>query len=83
VWACAAQLPRPGRAGRVEGQLEVAVRGGQVAIVKAMFVVHGPEGQDADDLRQCAERAAIGLATASPGEPDLDGYAIHVSYAIR
>jgi hypothetical protein len=84
VMACTASLPEDARGGRprVEGQIEVAIKGGQMTITKSTMQLREVIGDAALTTKQCVETKSIGLANPAPDQADLDRYSINVTFAI-
>jgi hypothetical protein len=81
VKQCAASISRESRgaAPRVDGEIEISIKNHQATITSGTFQVRDVVGDAADPVKACLASKAIGLATSSGDEPDVEHYAITLS----
>jgi hypothetical protein len=81
---CAQDLPRPadGPHPRMEGQIVVGIKGGQMSIASSTMQLRGVSGPEVDATKSCIEQRSLGLTAPAADQADLDGYSIRVSFAI-
>lgn len=82
---CTAEIPRDARADnpRLQGQITVNVKAGQVSVVQAAAQTLRVPGEFAERARLCVEQRAIGLtAQAVAGEADVEQYPIQLNHAL-
>jgi hypothetical protein len=81
VSECAASVPPDARGEkpRAEGEIVVAIKNHQAAITGATIQLRDVTGASVDAVKQCIEQKAIGAATPSGDEADVEGYSITLS----
>jgi hypothetical protein len=86
VVECAAGVPKEVRGDnpRLEGQILVNVKAGQVSVAQSTVLIRRvSDGTAAERAKQCVEQRALGLtAAAVAGEGDVENYSIQLSYAL-
>ena len=81
---CAASVPAEARGAtpRVEGEILIAIKDKYATVTNATFQPRDIQGNASDAIKQCLQGGAIGLATPSGDERDLEGYAITLSLRV-
>ncbi|HET7504156.1 MAG TPA: hypothetical protein VFK02_24215 [Kofleriaceae bacterium] len=77
---CAASVPIAARGPKagLDGQVLISIKDHQATVTRATFVLRDVASPD-PSVRQCLEQKAIGLATPSGDEADVENYAITLS----
>jgi hypothetical protein len=84
--ACGAAIPAAARGSRpkVAAVATVSITGGTLRVADSRPVVMGVDDAVAvTDAEACIRKALAGIEVPAPGEPDLSGYEINLSYAVR
>jgi hypothetical protein len=78
---CAANVPRDGRGAnpRIEGEILIAIKNQQATVTGGTFQLRDADAASAAPVKACVEQKAIGVATPSGDEPELENYAITLS----
>lgn len=81
---CKAGVPPEARGAkpRLEGQVVIAIQGGEARITSAAMQLRDVVGAALDPTRQCIEDGVIGKIAPAPDEDDLESYTISVTYAM-
>ncbi|HEU4731235.1 MAG TPA: hypothetical protein VFT22_25250, partial [Kofleriaceae bacterium] len=77
---CAASVPAETRGpkAKLDGQVMISIKDHQATVTRATFVLRDVASPD-PAVKQCLEQKAIGLATPSGDEADVENYAITLS----
>jgi hypothetical protein len=67
---------------RLEGQLIVGIKDHALSVTGSTMQLRDMEGPVVDTLKQCIESKSIGQTTPAPEQADLEGYSIHITFAI-
>ena len=81
---CAASVPAEARgpAAKIDGEIIIAIKDHQASITTATFQPRDVTGEANDALKQCLASKAIGMATPSGEQADLDHYAVTLSLVL-
>jgi hypothetical protein len=81
---CAAGIPREalGASPRLEGSVLMSIKNHQATVTNAMFQLRDVAPASQDPLKQCMAQKAVGVATPSGDEPDVEGYEITLSFRL-
>jgi hypothetical protein len=84
VASCAASVPAEARgpAPKIDGEIIIAIKDHQASITSATFQPRDVTGDANDAVKQCLASRAIGLATPSGEQADLDHYAVTLSLVL-
>lgn len=84
VAECAASVPAEARGEkpRADGEIRIAIKSQQATVTGATIQMRDVVGAAGDPVKQCIEQKAIGVATPSGDEADLEDYAITVSFRL-
>lgn len=80
--ACAAQSPKRSSTGtrpRVDGQIVIVVKSGQLGIQSAIMQPHDIDTDAAASIKACSEPKILQLTAAAPSQADLANYGINVT----
>jgi hypothetical protein len=78
---CAANVPREGRGAkpRIEGEIMIAIKNQQATVTGGTVQLRDTDAASAAPVKACIEQKAVGVATPSGDEPELENYAITLS----
>ncbi|HEX2685698.1 MAG TPA: hypothetical protein VHN14_03730 [Kofleriaceae bacterium] len=81
---CAASVPSDARGAtpRLEGEVLIAIKNHQATITGATYQARDVAGEAQGSIKQCMEQKSVGVATPSGDEPDVEGYAITLSFRL-
>jgi len=81
---CAAGVPREalGASPRLEGEVLMSIKDHQATVTNATFQLRDVAPASQDALKQCMAQKAVGVATPSGDEPDVEGYEITLSFRL-
>ncbi len=69
-----------GKATRLEGQVMMSIKDHQATVTRATFVLRDLASASQEPVKQCMEQKSVGVATPSGDEPDVEDYAITLSF---
>jgi hypothetical protein len=80
VEACGAGVPSDalGANPKVEGQIVIAIKGGQVSVTRATMQLRDVSRASVAPAKQCIEEKSLAVVASAPDERDLDSYAINL-----
>jgi hypothetical protein len=78
---CAASVPQDGRGAkpRIDGEIIIAIKGQQATVTSGTFQLRDADSASEAPVKACMEQKAVGVATPSGDEPELENYAITLS----
>lgn len=84
VRECASQVPPEARGvkPRVEGQVVIAIKGGQVQLSEATIEISDVVGASLETAKQCIRDKALGVTVPAGEEADLADYPVRLSYTL-
>jgi len=79
---CAASVPPDalGASPRLEGEVLMSIKNHQATVTGATFQLRDVAAASQDPVKQCMAQKAVGVATPSGDEADVEGYAINLSF---
>jgi hypothetical protein len=77
---CAASVPAEARGDkpRMDGEIQIAIKDRQARVTSATIQPRDITGS-VEQVKQCVEQRAVGIASPSGDEADLEGYSITLS----
>jgi hypothetical protein len=83
VNACAASIPDAAKLGapHVDGEIKIAIKASQATVTSATYQLRDLGGS-LDAVKACMEQKSVGVATSSGDEPDVENYAITLSFRL-
>ncbi len=78
---CAARVPPEARgaAPHLDGAIMISIKDQRVTVTSAIVQIRDVAAAAAAPVKQCIEQNAVGLATSSGNEPDVEDYGITLS----
>jgi beta-lactam-binding protein with PASTA domain len=67
---------------RVDGQLLITIKSGQVSISGITVEISNVVGATLEPAKQCIQQKALGVTVPQVDEEDLENYPIQLSYAL-
>jgi hypothetical protein len=83
VNGCAASIPAAARIGtpHVDGEIKIAIKDQKATVTSATYQLRDLGGS-LDAVKACMEQKSVGVATPSGEEPDVENYAITLSFRL-
>ena len=69
-----------GASPRLEGEIMMSIKNHQATVTGGTFQLRDVAAAAQDLVKQCMEQKSVGVATPSGDEPDVEGYAITLSF---
>jgi hypothetical protein len=85
VLACARKVAPNDRGDkpRIGARLVVAIRDGNLRVTEVTPVTSDLSGPEVEAAKACVKDTLVNLEVPAPDEPDVDGYALNLSYVVR